>query len=180
VAERRPDPRSGVDESAVWSPAFEGQRPPFEPGHELSVKHGAYANVKLGNRVDELAAELQPLVPGYRPPDQIMVRLLALTLARIEAAVAALERVDEATAGKELVAYTSSSAAQLHRLREDLRGWINTARRLANDLGMGTVVRIRLGLDVAQVRRSSATLTELAAAEAELELPGDPVEEVGE
>lgn len=40
-----------VDE---WAPAFEGQRPPFQPGHELSVQHGAYSPRK----VDPLAAHL--------------------------------------------------------------------------------------------------------------------------
>jgi hypothetical protein len=35
----RPDPRSGLVEDGVWTPAFEGQRPPLEPGHELTVRH---------------------------------------------------------------------------------------------------------------------------------------------
>lgn len=29
--------------SSVRMPAFPGQRPPFAPGHALSVRHGAYA-----------------------------------------------------------------------------------------------------------------------------------------
>jgi hypothetical protein len=39
---------------ATWVPAFESQRPPLQPGHELSTRHGAYSPRK----VDPLAAEL--------------------------------------------------------------------------------------------------------------------------
>ncbi len=38
----------------VWVPASAGQRPPFAPGHELSLRHGAY----LPRKVDPLAREL--------------------------------------------------------------------------------------------------------------------------
>lgn len=41
-------------QSTEWVPAFEGQRPPFQPGHELTLQHGAYSPRK----VDPLAAEL--------------------------------------------------------------------------------------------------------------------------
>lgn len=47
---------SGSDhvEQAEWVPEFPGQRPPFRPGHELSIHHGAHSKRK----VDPLAAEL--------------------------------------------------------------------------------------------------------------------------
>jgi hypothetical protein len=41
-----------------WVPAFEGQRPPFEPGHELSLRHGGYSPRK----VEPLAQQLVDLV----------------------------------------------------------------------------------------------------------------------
>lgn len=43
---------------AEWAPAFEGQRPPFESGHELSLRHGAYSPRK----VEPLAQELVDIV----------------------------------------------------------------------------------------------------------------------
>lgn len=43
-----------------WVPAFPGQRPPLQPGHELTVTHGAYSPRK----VDPLAQELVDLVLG--------------------------------------------------------------------------------------------------------------------
>lgn len=130
-------------------PAFEGQRPPFEPGNEVAVKHGAYATVKLGPRVDELADAIRDDVPTYRPADEIMLQLLALCLARLEAA---REAVDSAT-----------SPADVERLLRDMRAWVGKCRQILNDLGMSPASRARLGVDVTMARRL-ATLTELAAA----------------
>jgi hypothetical protein len=41
-----------------WVPEFAGQRPPFEPGNEVAVTHGAYSP----RRVDPLTLELVELV----------------------------------------------------------------------------------------------------------------------
>jgi hypothetical protein len=38
-----------------WTPAFPGQRPPFQPGNDLAVKHGAYSPY----RVDPLAHQFR-------------------------------------------------------------------------------------------------------------------------
>jgi hypothetical protein len=43
------------------------QRCAFQPGNDLAVKHGAYAKVALGPRVEELTEEIRPLVPAYSP-----------------------------------------------------------------------------------------------------------------
>lgn len=139
-------PRSGIAETGEWLPAFPGQRPPFE------VRHGAYSKLQLGSRTSEIADELREDVVGYRPADEVVLRLLALCLARLEAAMTALEE---------------AAPAELERLRLDARGWVNSARRLANDLGMTPTARARLGLDVARARQA-VTLTSLAA-DAELE-----------
>jgi hypothetical protein len=113
----------------------------FQPGHELSLRHGAYSTVKLGPRVDELADLVRQDVGSlYRPSDEIMIRLLALVLARIEAAARALETAD---------------GDSLQRLAADARGWVNTARRIANDLGLSPTARGKLGLDVALARRAA-------------------------
>jgi hypothetical protein len=154
--ERRPDPRSGLDEHGEWSPAFEGQRPPFEPGnelgrrfepgHELSTRHGAYSQLKLGPRVDELVELIRPDVPMLRPADELTVRLLAVTLARLERALGALEEAEPGS---------------MEKLESDARGWVNRAAQLADKLGLNPTSRARLGVDVATARRT-VTLTELA------------------
>jgi hypothetical protein len=71
-------------------------------------------------------------------------------LARIELAAAAIDRVDEASAGRELGAYAGTDASQgLQRLRWDLRRWMDSAARYATTLGLTRLSRGRLGLDVA-------------------------------
>lgn len=118
----------------------------FKPGHELTLRHGAYADVALGPRVDELSGELEQLVPAYSPSDAIAVRLLGLALARLERAEAALE---------------AAAPADMARLRTDALGWANSARRLLNDLGMTPTSRARLGLDLS--RMAGGGLAQLAA-----------------
>lgn len=49
---------SGVQADGSWVPAFPGQRPPFELGHTLTVKHGAYSARLIRAEADALRAEL--------------------------------------------------------------------------------------------------------------------------
>lgn len=126
----------------------------FEPGNRLSVgnasrlQHGAYATVKLGPRVEEIADAVRDDVPTYRPADEIMLRLLALCLARLEAAEEAV---------------VASKPDEVARLIADMRSWVGKCRQILNDLGMSPASRARLGVDVTMARRL-ATLTELATA----------------
>lgn len=119
----------------------------FQPGNALSARHGAYATVKLGPRVDELVELIRPDVPMVRPADELTIRLLAVTLARLERALEALE---------------GGPAADMARLEADARGWVNRATSLSDKLGLNPMARARLGVDVANARRA-VTLTELAA-----------------
>ena len=143
--------RSG--KARVGGPARGYSWPQAEPGNQLAVKHGSYASVvTFGPRVDEIAACLRELVPGYALPDEPAVRLLAVMHVRIERAQAALEALDGQTDGRELGTYLTADADKLQRLRQDLLGWVNAARRLMNDLGMTPTSRARLGLDLTRAR----------------------------
>ncbi len=124
----------------------------FEPGNQAASTHGAYAELQLGTRVDELAADITTLVPSYRPADQIAVRLLALSLARIERAVSALE---------------DAKPGDLARLEADMRSWVNTSRRIVVDLALTPTARARLGLDVSLADRLRLDVTTLPATDAE-------------
>jgi hypothetical protein len=136
-----------ADEVQSW------QRPPFEPGNDAALKHGAYATVQLGERVDVLADSIRDLVPSYRAADEIAVRMLCLALARLERSAGAIDSTTDPT--------------ELGRLRSDERGWANTVRRYLNDLGLSPMSRAKLRLDVAVTQRV-LTLTGLAdAVEAE-------------
>lgn len=76
---------SGIDPVAgEWTAAFDGQRRPFERGHQLSVVHGAAGELTvapLRTAVDvELAAEFPELHPLRR--SILADRIARLTLAR--------------------------------------------------------------------------------------------------
>ncbi len=125
------------DGTQAWEPAFPGQRPPLQPGHTLSLKHGARATVSLGPRVEELADLIRPLVPGYSESDEIALRLLCLALARLEKSSAALAEL---------------GPVEMARLRDDERGWANTTRRILTDLGLTPSGRAALGLTVVRAK----------------------------
>jgi hypothetical protein len=130
----------------------------FDRGNDLPVTHGAYLNpLKLEGRTAEIADEIRPTLPSYGPADEPILRLLALTLTRIERAASALERVDQNSAS-DLGPYVFQDAQKFAALRADLRGWINTARNLANDLGMTPTSRAKLGLDLVRVEDALASL----------------------
>ena len=72
-----------------WVPAFPGQRPPFQKGHTLTLKHGAHSPRNIDPRRDEIVASLREVMPhlnneGYTP--QLM---------RYGKTLAQLERLDE-------------------------------------------------------------------------------------
>jgi hypothetical protein len=56
---------SGLDRNGEWTPEFAGQRPPFEKGNALKLRHGAKATVHLAPRAGEIADGLRETVPVY-------------------------------------------------------------------------------------------------------------------
>jgi hypothetical protein len=144
----RPESRSGLDERGKWTPAFEGQRPPFEPGNGLTRRHGAYSSttaLSQDARVAELADEIAQTQPIAHPADAGAVWRLAVCYRRCELAVAAIEAADERLEGAPAAAYTDGSA-WLGRLREDPRGWLSVAGRIEAELGRTPAARARLAL----------------------------------
>ncbi|MGH3053939.1 MAG: hypothetical protein ACRDL7_03055 [Gaiellaceae bacterium] len=135
----------------------------FEKGNGAAVRHGGYALLGIGERAQQIADSIRPTQPAYSVADEPVLLLLATTLARIERGQAAIEAVDAASdpLGGYLAASDSPTLApNLSALRNDLRAWINTARRLANDLGLTPTSRARLGLDIAAAQRIGSELVE--------------------
>ena len=124
-----------------WEPAFEGQRPPFERGNQLARRHGATAMVTLAPRAEEIADGLREIVPARSEADEPTLRLLALVLARVEAANAWLAEHGVLRAD-----------GQPQGVLKALSTWENTAARLANDLALNPTARAKLGLNVARAR----------------------------
>jgi hypothetical protein len=151
-----------MSESAEWVPAFEGQRPPFGPGHELSVRHGAYSPRKY----EPLARELVENVladdhqafthaPAFRPAlwawarAEAQVQLLTEYLAGLaEAANNGVGDLDDERV----------RAAYLLLHRAEMRAQSGRSR-----LGMDPLSRARLGRDVAAGQADLASaLTRIA------------------
>jgi hypothetical protein len=126
----------------------------MQPGNTLSMRHGSYSTVWLSKRAAQVAAEVRDVMPVYEPADEPVVRLLALALARVEAAAKAIDRLDSETAGREIGAYMLPEPGM--RLRQDLRGWMHTAAKLAAELGLTPVSRGRLGVSVAMIQSERA------------------------
>lgn len=184
MAERAgPDPHSGLDESGEWAPAFEGQRPPldgkvdgletrFAPGHTLSIRHGAYADLHLGSRADELAGQIREQLIAdslYAPGFELAIARLGIVWVRIERAQQAIDAVDAASRPGGQYNPEADRMMGLQRLRDDLKGWIRLAGRIEESLGLTTESRAKLGLDLALTgaARQRLSLQQHAALQAE-------------
>lgn len=139
---------------AAWSPAFSGQRPPFAPGNELSVTHGAYSP----RRVDPLARELVARVlasesvaflrePAYAPAlwawarAEAQAQLLTEYLARRGEGSEGVGDLDDDR--------TKLAYLLLHRAE-------GRAERARARLGLDPLSRAKLGKDIAQATAADA------------------------
>ena len=133
----------------AWVPAFPGQRPPFQPGHELSLQYGAYSPRTFepiaAGIVEQLLADDQVAylrAPAYR----VSVWRYATQQARTDLLHAFLvAHGDECQGCKRCVG-----------LEERWRILSTTAGKTAQRLGLDPLSRARLGKDVAQGRAADA------------------------
>ncbi|MCM3554531.1 hypothetical protein M3697_05345 [Janibacter melonis] len=138
-----PSPVSG------WVPDFPGQRPPFQPGHTLTVTHGA----RSPRKVDPLAQDLvdrtlaDPAL-SYLHAESYLPALWAWARAEAQA-----QLLDEYLADRavDTVASKRSTAAYRELHRAETR-----AANLRTQLGLTPLSRARLGKDVAQGRQADA------------------------
>lgn len=145
-----------------WVPAFPGQRPPFLPGHELSLQHGAYSPRK----VDPLAAEMVALIladpdcqyahgPTYRPALWAWSRAEAQAQLLTEYLAARGEESGDSIGDLDS---ERVRAAYLLLHRADARAATGRAR-----LGLDPLSRARLGRDVAAGSVDAARLMAILA-----------------
>lgn len=123
-------------EPTEWVPAFEGQRPPFEPGHALSTRHGAYASVvKLTPRATEIAGFLRDSMGStYSDRFEIALQSAGAVGARYELALAALVEGDP---------------LRLQTLDKDARGWARLWFSILSQLGLTPYAASKQGLNLA-------------------------------
>jgi len=153
------DPDS--QQAGDWTPEFDGQRPPFRPGHEHSLVHGAYSERRVGPLAEQFAAEL---LASADTPAHIQSPLFAAAVhawARAEAVVTLLwryleEQDDIAAAMTETsTGIESEEAADKGNIKRR-----SAAKRVASVLSelhraesRALSARARLGLDPASASR---------------------------
>ena len=99
--------------------------PPFEPGHELSMRHGAYATLHLRPRVEEIATRLREAM-GEEFDDRFTPALEAgaLAAARVERALGHVLSPD----------VTEEALAE--KLDANARGWLRLYVQTLEALGL--------------------------------------------
>lgn len=123
----------------------------FPVGNTLAVTHGAkVSHMRLATESEtrEIADAIRESLPFATPGTETTVELLAITLRRVRAAVAAIERVDAAAQDDPLSVYVSSGELPLAKLRDDLRSWIRLAVKLAESLALTPAAFGRLQRDL--------------------------------
>lgn len=154
---------------AGWVPEFDGQRPPLQPGHELTLHHGAYSP----RRVDPLAKDLVELMLqdaslGYLTASAYRPELWAW--ARAEARVQLLQEYLEERAGDDAIPDPSDErvrSAELALHRAEAR-----AASGRNRLGLNPLARAKLGKDVAQGQAANADVARIMAQLERMEIDG--------
>lgn len=97
----------------------------------MAVVHGAYSVLALRDRAAEIAADVQERTAAGEV-DRAAVDLLAVTLARIEAASAALDAAPD---------------ERKPALQSDLRAWVRLAGEQLDSLGLSPSGRARIQRD---------------------------------
>jgi hypothetical protein len=140
-------------EHGGWVPAFEGQRPPFEPGNSGGGRpptHAAYSEQTLEPLRLAIEASLAESSPAYAAAEDHARRQLANQLARCEQAHRWLH-----THG------LIDNKGRTWPVVTELVKWENSARTMMRELGMTSLSRAELGLDRLQMMREMVTQQEL-------------------
>jgi hypothetical protein len=112
----------------------------FQKGNDLELRHGAYAKtLAISPRGAALAEELRRDFAASA--DESALQALAASLAQIQLATAALEKVDA----------TPDARLKYVRLSDDLRGWIGSLFKLLDRLGATPQARAQVAARLASV-----------------------------
>jgi hypothetical protein len=166
---------SGVQADGSWVPEFAAQRPPFTPGNEAALIHGARSPAKIGPLAAEIRAELltHPECPAYLRDPGWRYTLESWSEARAELVLlrAWRDRMTTEESATELVLTdetedrpTPGRAKKRGRSQriESVLAMIDRAERRAErlgaKLGLDPLSRARLGKDVSAARDDLAVL----------------------
>lgn len=151
------DPATGQP----WTPAFGGQRPPFQPGNDLGLRHGVHSPA----RVDPIAHRYLDEIAADPNLDYLKQARFAAGLWLWASAMAKVELLTVWVDAMDISDAANSDRGQTSPL-ELLRKWMATAQTWASRLGLDPLSAARLGKDVSQGRQADAAtlLTGLRAA----------------
>ena len=136
-----------------WTPDFPGQRPPFQPGNQMAVKHGAHSPY----RVDPLAHQFRDEIlssPDMAYLTKPQYQATFWSYCRTAARVQLLEDYVDAMSMHEA---TRSDKGQTSAL-ELLRKWTATLTTLAARMGLDPLSYAKLGKDVVSTQVDLAKL----------------------
>lgn len=153
------DPNTGKE----WTPEFKGQRPPFQPGNELAVTHGAYSP----KRVDPLAAGFRDEIleqPHMAFLGQAEYATIFWAWCRQAARVQMLEDYCDSMTMQQAADGTRGTTPPLELLRKHTATLLTLTQRL----GLDPLSYMKLRKDDATTRQAdAATLLTKARAAAE-------------
>jgi len=133
----------------VNSTSLANLREPFEAGNGAAIRHGAQVSAwRLQPRTLEIADTLRPLVPGFMESDEVTLRLLALTLCRLELA--------EQWLGEQGSLFAPGRKGDVWPIVKLMQSWESAAAKLCASLGLSPAARARIGSEAAQGRVSAA------------------------
>jgi len=142
----------GGGEVSDWAPAFPGQRPPFAPGNDLSLRHGVYSPRKIGERSAVVVAQLleQPGV-GYLQAPEYRASLWRYAQRQAKADLMHDRMLEHAETCAEI-----AGCQVCESLERRWREFDTAAAKASERLGLDPLSRARLGKDVAQGRAADA------------------------
>jgi hypothetical protein len=157
------DPATGQE----WTPEFEGQRPPFQPGNDLALKHGIWSPATVNPVAEQLIGELlaDPTL------DYLAAPRFARSVHQWAIAQAKVDLLSTWVDGMTIQQAADSDRGKTSPL-ELLRKWMTTAQGYAQRLGLDPLSAARLGKDIAGARHADAA-TLLTQARAKAENPAD-------
>lgn len=92
VAGHQPETGADNSQSDAVHPVRGYSWPPFQPGHELSTRHGAYSPRRIGERAALISAEVLELAPHLAEPEfALALTEYAMARARVELTSVAIE-----------------------------------------------------------------------------------------
>jgi hypothetical protein len=136
-----------------WTPAFPGQRPPFQPGNQLAVTHGAYSK----QRTDPIARRLLEEIATDPTTAYLAAPKFHAQLWQWAVAQARVEILTEYVDSMDLDEAMDSKAGKTSPL-DLLRKWMVTALSMANHMGFTPRSAAGMGKAIASTQLDLATI----------------------